>query len=222
MVKREETLGNKPSKLPPERSPGESGGVEHVKLLTWRRDWHMFKSYAAKVWLSMKFHFIGKSPGEWGKGIALHLFSDGSQAGRQTFSQPGSPLVLSEFPRFSSHSTGVSVSCVSGSRQHRFQVTCPLLQLRGLLTYIMDNFFSFSFLATSGALAVSFLLHIDFHLELSLAFSVSPLLLLGTWLYYFAHIFRWHLSIFMVLNNHGWRFGNHFTHHIQWGRISLT
>lgn len=64
----------------------------------------------------MKFHFIGRCPGEWGEGILMHLLSGGSQAVRQTFSQPGSPVGTAGAP-WDSALTGMA--CLLPAHQER-------------------------------------------------------------------------------------------------------
>lgn len=66
------------------------------------RDWHMFKSYVSKVWLSMKFHFIRRCPWERRNEMPGTCSSDGSQALRRTLGQLGCRLCSTRSLRFSS------------------------------------------------------------------------------------------------------------------------
>lgn len=66
------------------------------------RDWHMFKSYVSKVWLSMKFRFIKRCPWERRDGMPRTCQSDSSQALRRTLGQLGCWLCSPKTLRFSS------------------------------------------------------------------------------------------------------------------------
>lgn len=144
----------------------------------------MLKSYASKVWPSMKFHFIGRCPWEWSKGIPEHLLSDGSQALSQTFSQPGSPVAQLEFPGIrhlqSGHVCFLGITHISG--RLLTSAALVLADLMGLWKLQEPPPLSW--------------LCIDSHKGPSLALSVSPLLLLESGWCYVVRCPRRHLSVF--------------------------
>lgn len=155
----------------------------------------MFKSYASKVWLSMKFHFIGRCPGERGKGILMHLLSGGSHTVRQTFSQPGSRGTVGV--PWDSALTGMAYlfPAHQGRDHTQFRLSAHFCSPNASWCYGQSLFPS--------------LWHLPhrFSPERSLASSVSPSLLLEAQLCHSAHSSRWRLSILMVFNNLEWRFG---------------
>lgn len=62
------------------------------------RDWHMFKSYVSKVWLSMKFHFMRRCPWERRNEMPGTCLSDGRPS-LETNSRPtGLPSVQPGYP----------------------------------------------------------------------------------------------------------------------------
>lgn len=146
------------------RESGEGGGGLRS---CWRveRDGHMFKSYASKVWLSMKFHFIGRCPGEWGEGILMHLLSGGSQAVRQTFSQPGSPVVQLELPGIRrSQEWHVCFLLIKKETTHS-SGHLPTSAAPVLADVMVDTFFLLLYGNFRSLLVLSFLFRIDFHLS---------------------------------------------------------